>query len=144
MFVICTASTSFAVWFSRGGCFGCGRTSSGTFKNWRRRGSEQTHGRVFRTDSTALPRRQSADVTERTDGGIVIGTSSLYAAIRQMLRDGLIADADPRDVEPSSGPPRRYYAITDLGSEVAKLEAQRLRGAAAAAEVLLGSAPTGT
>ncbi len=85
-----------------------------------------------------------ADVSERTGGGIVIGTSSLYAAIRQMLRDGLIAEADPIETEPSSGPPRRYYAITDLGAEVAKLEAQRLRGAAAAADVLLGSASTGT
>ena len=85
-----------------------------------------------------------ADVSERTGGGIVIGTSSLYAAIRQMLRDGLIEDAEPGEVEPSSGPPRRYYAITDLGSDVARLEAQRLRGAVAAAEVLLGSAPTGT
>ena len=83
-----------------------------------------------------------ADVGERTGGDVVIGTSSLYAAIRQMLRDGLIDEAAPEEAEQSSGPPRRYYAITKLGSEVAKLEAQRLRRAAAAADALLGSAPT--
>ena len=84
-----------------------------------------------------------ADVTERTRGDIVIGTSSLYAAVRQMLRDGLIAEAEPTEDEPSSGPPRRYYAITELGSEVAKLEAERLRRTAAAADELLGSASSG-
>lgn len=85
-----------------------------------------------------------AEVSERTGGDIVIGTSSLYAAIRQMLRDRLIGEADPQEIEPSSGPPRRYYAITDLGCEVAKLETQRLRGVVAAADALLGLASTGT
>jgi DNA-binding PadR family transcriptional regulator len=81
-----------------------------------------------------------ADIDERTGGEVSIGTSSLYAAVRQMLRDGLIEEAPPVTDEQSSGPPRRYYRITDTGREVAHLEADRLRRTAAAAEALLRAA----
>jgi DNA-binding PadR family transcriptional regulator len=78
-----------------------------------------------------------AEVRERTGGAVLIGTSSLYAAIRRMLADGLVAGGGKQPDEASGGPPRRYYRITTLGIEVARLEAERLRKAAKAAEKLL-------
>ena len=81
-----------------------------------------------------------AEVRERTNGAILIGTSSLYAAIRRLRASGLIADCDDQADEQSAGPPRRYYRITQLGIEVARLEAERLRQAAQAADRLLGDA----
>lgn len=78
-----------------------------------------------------------AEVRDRTDGAVLIGTSSLYAAIRRLLADGLVADGGKQPDEQSGGPPRRYYRITTLGIEVARLEAERLRKAAKAAEKLL-------
>jgi DNA-binding PadR family transcriptional regulator len=81
-----------------------------------------------------------AAVEERTGGAVLIGTSSLYAAIRRMLATGLIEDSGTRPDEQSGGPPRRYYRVTELGLQVARLEADRLRRAAKAAGRLLGQA----
>ena len=78
-----------------------------------------------------------ADINERTGGEVSIGTSSLYAAVRQMLRDGLLEEAPPVADEQSSGPPRRYYRITDTGRDAAHREADRLRRTAEAADALL-------
>ena len=81
-----------------------------------------------------------SDVSERTQGVVTIGTSTLYATIRRMLKAGLIEDHGDQPDESSDGPPRRYYAITGLGREVARLETERLRRAGAAAEALLEDA----
>jgi len=84
-----------------------------------------------------------ADIRERTAGDIVLGTSTLYAAIRRLRRGGLIdEDGDRRAA--SNGPPRRYWRITTLGSEVVRLEAERLRRTSTAADALLGSETTAT
>jgi DNA-binding PadR family transcriptional regulator len=81
-----------------------------------------------------------SDVIERTQGVVTIGTSTLYATIRRMLKAGLIEDHGDQHDESSDGPPRRYYAITGLGREVARLETERLRRTGAAAEALLEDA----
>lgn len=76
------------------------------------------------------------DIRARTGGDVNLGTSTLYATIRRMERDGLVANETAP--EPSSeGPPRRYYRITDLGREVARSEARRLRRVAESAAALL-------
>lgn len=49
-----------------------------------------------------------SSVREPTNGDVVIGTSSLYAIIRRLLRDGLIEDAGDLPAAESKGPPRRY------------------------------------
>ena len=76
------------------------------------------------------------DIHSRTDGDVDLGTSTLYATIRRIKRDGLLTDdGSPR--ESSEGPPRRYYRVTELGKRVAYLEARRLRRVADAAAALL-------
>ncbi len=81
-----------------------------------------------------------ADVRERTSGDIVLGTSTLYAAVRRLRRAGLIDEDGSRPHE-SHGPPRRYWRISDLGGDVVRMEADRLRRTAAAADSLLGESP---
>jgi DNA-binding PadR family transcriptional regulator len=81
-----------------------------------------------------------SDVRERTGGVVTIGTSTLYATIRRMLKAGLIVDHGDQPDEGSDGPPRKYYAITGLGREVTRLETERLRRAGAAAQALLADA----
>lgn len=83
-----------------------------------------------------------ADIRDRTGGDVVLGTSTLYATIRRLERDGLVAEADEQPDEDSGGPPRRYHRSTELGLEVARLEARRLRRTAQAAEALLDDSVT--
>ncbi len=68
------------------------------------------------------------EIREQTDGQIDLSTSSLYTAVRRLLRDGLVADARDHPTEDSAGPARRYYRVTPFGLAVARLEAQRLEG----------------
>lgn len=70
------------------------------------------------------------EIRDRTEGRVELATSTLYAAIRSLERDGLIEDIGERLDEESGGPPRRYYRITQLGHEVARQEAVRLQGVA--------------
>ncbi len=81
-----------------------------------------------------------ADIRERTGGDMVLGTSTLYAAVRRLRRAELI-DEDRNPPSESHGPPRRYWRITDLGSSVVRMEAERLRRTSAAADALLGESP---
>ena len=64
------------------------------------------------------------DVSERTDGRVLMSPGTLYGSIKRMLADGLIeelttgaAGADPR---------RRFYRITKHGRRVAAAETERL------------------
>lgn len=67
------------------------------------------------------------DIAERTHGELMLGTSTLYAAIKRMVKIGLIEECpQPTDVE-SHGPRRKYYGATDLGRAVAREEAVRIR-----------------
>lgn len=65
------------------------------------------------------------EIRGRSRGRLELGTSTLYAALRRLLAAGLIEDAGGPQ-EASAGPPRRYYRITELGRDVAELEARRL------------------
>jgi DNA-binding PadR family transcriptional regulator len=77
------------------------------------------------------------DVRERTGGAVTIGTSTLYASIRRLLELGFVRDEGDLPTRDSDGPPRRYYAITESGRELALLEAARVQNAARAARNLL-------
>lgn len=84
-----------------------------------------------------------AEINERTGGEVALGTSSLYAAIRRLLSRELVEDAGEGPYEHSGGPPRRYYRLSEIGAEVVRLEAARLRRTAEAAERLLDGSLAG-
>lgn len=67
------------------------------------------------------------DIERRTQGEMVLGTSTAYAAIKRMVQDGLLEEAAPPPTETSGGPRRRYYRITALGRHVARAEGLRIR-----------------
>ena len=63
------------------------------------------------------------DIRRRTAGALELTASTLYAAIKRLL-DTLIEEVKQRP--PDDDPRRRYYAITALGVDVARLETARL------------------
>lgn len=66
------------------------------------------------------------DVSARTDGTLRLSPSSLYAAIKRLLSQGLIRELAERPDPEHDDERRRYYELTPLGRRVAKAEARRL------------------
>ena len=66
------------------------------------------------------------DISERTGHEVELTASTLYAAIQRMLESRLIEETANRPEPERDDPRRRYYAITPLGVEVARLETARL------------------
>jgi DNA-binding PadR family transcriptional regulator len=66
------------------------------------------------------------DVADRTDGALRLSPSSLYAAIKRLLTQGLIEELDERPDPQHDDERRRYYRLTKLGRRVAMAEARRL------------------
>jgi DNA-binding PadR family transcriptional regulator len=67
------------------------------------------------------------EIGQRTNGDLMLGTSTLYAAIKRMVGTGLLEEAPrPADAD-SDDPRRRYYRATELGRAVAREEALRIR-----------------
>ena len=67
----------------------------------------------------------------------MLATSTLYRGIERLQQRGLIEESSKRLAEPSGGPPRKYYSLTERGRFVAEQEAERLRDVMAFAEVRL-------
>lgn len=65
----------------------------------------------------------SADIAERTNGQTRLTASTLYAALKRLLADGLIEELDRPDAD---DPRRRYYRITKAGRAAGRAEAARL------------------
>src|SRR5689334_10707970 len=65
------------------------------------------------------------DVRERTAGEVELTASTLYAALKRMLDARLVEELDERPA-PGDDARRRYYRMTPLGREVARLEVARL------------------
>lgn len=66
------------------------------------------------------------DVADRTGGQLRLSPSSLYAAIKRLLGQGLIEELDERPDPQHDDERRRYYRLTRLGRRVAMAEARRL------------------
>ena len=66
------------------------------------------------------------DIRERTGGEVELTASTLYAAIKRLLDSRLIEELDTRPGPEDDDPRRRYYRITALGLDVARLETARL------------------
>jgi DNA-binding PadR family transcriptional regulator len=69
------------------------------------------------------------DIRERTDNEVELTASTLYAAIKRLLDGRLIEELDTRPGPEDDDPRRRYYRITPLGMDVARLETARLERA---------------
>ncbi len=66
------------------------------------------------------------DIERRTDGEVKLSTSTLYGAIKRMMRDGLVERSDERPDPAVDDERRRYYRITEFGRDVARYEARRI------------------
>jgi DNA-binding PadR family transcriptional regulator len=69
------------------------------------------------------------DIRARTGGEVALTPSTLYAAIKRLLDARLIEELDTRPGPEDDDPRRRYYRITPLGIDVARLEVARLERA---------------
>jgi DNA-binding PadR family transcriptional regulator len=66
------------------------------------------------------------DVADRTEGDVRLSTSTLYGAIKRMMRDGLVEESGFRADPSTDDQRRRYYRITDFGRSVLQSEAHRI------------------
>jgi DNA-binding PadR family transcriptional regulator len=66
------------------------------------------------------------EVSDHTGGQIRLGPGTLYGAIKRLLNDGLIVEADERPDVSLDDERRRYYRLTDFGQRVLKAEVQRI------------------
>ena len=66
------------------------------------------------------------DIAARTGGEVSLTASTLYAAVKRLVDNGLIEEIAARPQAASDDARRRYYRITALGRDVATLEAERL------------------
>ena len=70
------------------------------------------------------------DIQDRTETTVQLGAGTLYAAIRRMSSAGMVEECDPPSGEEVTDTRRRYYRLTDHGTEIARAEARRLRSLA--------------
>jgi DNA-binding PadR family transcriptional regulator len=67
------------------------------------------------------------DVAAGTGGNLKLNPGTLYTTIRRLLEQGLVIELDERPDPEEDDERRRYYRLSELGREVAKAEAARLR-----------------
>ncbi len=75
------------------------------------------------------------EVRDFTDGAVTMGPGTLYGAVKQMLRAGLIAESDERPDPEMDDQRRRYYHVTELGGRVLDAEVTRMERLAHAARM---------
>ena len=66
------------------------------------------------------------EVGKRSTGRIDMEPGMLYRLMARLVAQGLIAEADRRQVDKEGDERRRYYRITDLGRDVVEAEAARM------------------
>jgi DNA-binding PadR family transcriptional regulator len=66
------------------------------------------------------------EVAEHSDGQIRLGPGTLYGAIKRLLSQRLIVEADERPDPELDDERRRYYRLTDFGQQVLKAEVRRI------------------
>ncbi len=74
------------------------------------------------------------EVADHTSGQIRLGPGTLYGAIKRLLADGLIVEADERPDPQLDDERRRYYRLTDFGQRVLKAEVRRISQMVAVAQ----------
>lgn len=66
------------------------------------------------------------EVTKRSGGTLRLGPGTLYAAISRLLKDGLIVELEERPAPELDDSRRRYYRLSERGSQALAADAQRL------------------
>jgi DNA-binding PadR family transcriptional regulator len=66
------------------------------------------------------------DVSQRTQGKVVLSTGTLYGIIKRLLDEGWIEETRRRPAAEADDARRRYYRLTPFGRQVALAEARRL------------------
>ncbi len=61
-----------------------------------------------------------------TEGAVAMGPGTLYGAVKQMLRAGLIEESSDRPDPELDDERRRYYRLTDLGGLALDAEVVRM------------------
>lgn len=84
------------------------------------------HVLISLSDSEAHGYGIISEIRERTAGEVRLSTSTLYGAIKRMLRDQLVEESTTRPAVEQDDERRRYYRITDFGRHVLTLEAGRI------------------
>src|SRR3954466_13397694 len=69
------------------------------------------------------------EVARRTDGQGTLSPGPLYAIIRPLVSDGIVAESDDRPDAALDDERRRYYRLTEFGRSVAHAEARRMETA---------------
>lgn len=65
------------------------------------------------------------EIARQTSGALEPGTGTLYAALRRLQSEGLIADSDALPA-PDEDQRRKYYRLTEAGRDVLRAELRRL------------------
>lgn len=65
-------------------------------------------------------------VNQHAEGKVRLATGPLYRHLHRLLGSGLVAETDPPEDETVDDPRRRYYRLTQLGSDVLAAEKARL------------------
>lgn len=73
------------------------------------------------------------EVEEQTGGHVRLSTGTLYAMIKRLLSDGILAECRNRPPANEDDQRRRYYRLTPLGRQIATAEAERMERSIATA-----------
>ena len=73
------------------------------------------------------------DVLEQTDGELQLWPATLYAALEQLVDEGLIEELGPGEHPAGESEKRRYYRLTRSGRAAVLAEVKRLEQLAAMA-----------
>ena len=76
------------------------------------------------------------DVRRRSDGRVRLNVGTLYAVLKRLEDDGLIAETDDRPDAALDDERRRYYRITKHGEAAALAEVTRMQDAVAMARAV--------
>ncbi len=77
------------------------------------------------------------EIASRLAEGIGMGEGTIYPLMRRMQADGLVATYL---VESPTGPPRKYYRLTDEGRSAYELQKTEWSAFSAAVDAILGGA----
>jgi DNA-binding PadR family transcriptional regulator len=78
------------------------------------------------------------DVRDLSEGRVVLGTGTLYGALKRLLERGWIRRADDGPAEEETGRVRKVYALTDLGRRILDAETERLQALVAVSRARAG------